>query len=321
MVTALVLVLGVNVAFAAAGPTLARSLTPAAATRIIAFGAGLGTACAGFVLAVASFGFLAQIPPVGQAGQWSSASLAVHDPVPFSVGVASCLLVLALGWSAGRRAGGIGSKLWAAVCANRRLAAPGQQVVVLDDPRPDAYALPGFRGGRIVVTASMLAALDADERRVLLAHEASHLRHRHYLYGALTDLAASANPLLRGLPSLVRVGVERWADEDAAAMVADRCLVARAVARASLASGRSRGRDHGCPAGCAPSTAPEAALGMAGSTAAARTSALLRPVPRRRVALVAPAVALVLLSGVAAADAAHQTEGRFEAAHAAFVGQ
>ncbi len=67
------------------------------------------------------------------------------------------------------------------------------------------------------MTQSMLAVLDADERRVLLAHEASQLRHRHHLYVALTELAAAGNPLLRGAPTLLRQTVERWADEDAAA--------------------------------------------------------------------------------------------------------
>lgn len=308
MVTALVLVLSVNAAFAVAGPRLAGSLTPAAETRILGFCAVLGTLGVGFVVAVAGFGFLAQIPAIGEAGQWSSASLALHDPVPAALGVSACLVMLTLGWSAVGRARGIGSELWAAVCASRRLAAPGQQMVVLDDPRPDAYALPGLWGGRIVVTRSMLAALDVDERRVLLAHEASHLRHRHHLYVALTEIAAAANPLLCRLPSLIRLAVERWADEDAATAVADRSLVARAVARASLASSR------------ASATTPVPVLAMAGAAAAARTHALLRPAPRRRPALACAAVALVLMSGVAVLQVSHAAEHRFEDAHAAFLG-
>lgn len=309
MLVALMLVLGANAAFAVASPRLARSLAPAAATRILGFGAVLGTLGAGFVLAVASFGFLAQIPAIGSAAQWSSASLAAHDPVPVALGVGACLVVLALSWSAVCRAGAIGSQLSAAAYASRRLGTPGQQLVVLDDPRPDAYSLPGLWGGRIVVTQSMLAALDADERRVLLAHEASHLRHRHHLYVALTELAAAGNPLLRGAPTLLRHTVERWADEDAAAVTGDRSLVARAVARASLASSRPL------------SAARRSALAMAGSTAAARTNALLRPAPRRRPALVCAAVALVLVSGAAVLQVSHVTEHRFEDAHAAFVGR
>jgi len=43
----------------------------------------------------------------------------------------------------------------------------------------------------------MLRARPPDERRVLLAHEDSHLRHRHHLFTQLADLAATANPLLR----------------------------------------------------------------------------------------------------------------------------
>ena len=51
----------------------------------------------------------------------------------------------------------------------------------------------------------------------------------------VAELAAAANPLLRPAARVVRRGVERWADEVAAAEVGDRQVTARALARAGLA--------------------------------------------------------------------------------------
>ncbi|WP_405072198.1 hypothetical protein OG558_22650 [Kribbella sp. NBC_01510] len=106
----------------------------------------------------------------------------------------------------------------------------------------------------------MLAALDGDERRVLLAHEAAHLNHRHHLYVhlverepspdrsiALSELAAAVNPLLAAVPSVVRTSVERWADEDAAVAVGDREITARAVAKAGLATATATRRPSAPP--------------------------------------------------------------------------
>jgi Zn-dependent protease with chaperone function len=109
------------------------------------------------------------------------------------------------------------------------------ELQVVPESTPTAFVLPG-RPGRIVVSAGMLRALDADERRVLLAHERSHLDRHHHRFIGLADLAASALPLLRPVQGHVRFAVERWADEDAATEVGDRRLVARALSRAAVAS-------------------------------------------------------------------------------------
>ncbi|MEP6851048.1 MAG: M48 family metalloprotease [bacterium] len=63
----------------------------------------------------------------------------------------------------------------------RRLSRDSSGLVVVQDDLPDALALPGM-SGRIVVSTGMLRALSAEEKRVLLAHEAAHLTHRHYVY-------------------------------------------------------------------------------------------------------------------------------------------
>ena len=91
----------------------------------------------------------------------------------------------------------------------------------------------------------MLRVLSADERRVVLAHEAAHLARHHHLYIQLADLAAAANPLLRPTASGVRLAVERDADEVAAGEVGDRRLAARALARAGLAKAGTSPRPTG----------------------------------------------------------------------------
>ncbi len=70
------------------------------------------------------------------------------------------------------------------------LSAHGEELAVLDDPAPVAYAVPG-RPGRIMASTGLLRALDAGERRAVLAHERSHLRHRHHLHHAAGQLAAT----------------------------------------------------------------------------------------------------------------------------------
>lgn len=109
---------------------------------------------------------------------------------------------------------------------------------------------------------------------MLLAHENARLRHRHDLYRLLPDLGTAANPLLRPLSAAVRRGIERWADEEAARVVGDRRLVARAVARAGLAQ-VVQPRDGAACGG----RLPQSALGLSDSHLRARTEALLLPVP------------------------------------------
>lgn len=81
----------------------------------------------------------------------------------------------------------------------------------------------------------MLQSLNDVERRALLAHERSHLRHRHHRYLLLADLACVFPPA-RPLCRLLSFYLERWADEDAARHVGSRKVVAQAIARAALAT-------------------------------------------------------------------------------------
>jgi Zn-dependent protease with chaperone function len=178
---------------------------------------------------------------------------------------------------------------------------------VVDDDEPDAYTLPGL-GGRVVVSTAMLRALPADERRVLLAHEAAHLARRHHLWVQAAELAAAADPLLRPAARAVRAAVERDADEVAAVEVGDRVLAARALARAGLARAAARR-----------TAMSDVALAGADTGVADRARALLAgPPPRRRV-LAGLLAALMLATGIAVLVTGVDTEARFEAAQSAYA--
>ena len=106
------------------------------------------------------------------------------------------------------------------------------QIVIVDDDRPDAFAVPGRGRGLVVITTGLSTALTADERSAVIEHERAHLRHRHHFYVQVVELAACLNPILRSWTHVVRLAVERSADECAARR--GRGAAARAVARAAL---------------------------------------------------------------------------------------
>jgi len=299
------LVLSALLGVSAAGT--ARRLPPGTAVRLLGVAAVVTALSTGFVLAVAGMLVLAQIPPVAALGHWSGAVVGSRLPVPLVAGwlavAAFCGLLLA----ALRRTAWAGRDLVLAAIACRRLGPSVAGLVVVDDEEPDAYALPGI-GGRIVVTTAMLRALPAGERRVLLAHEAAHLRHRHHLWVQAADVAAAANPMLRPVARAVRAGVERWADEVAAAEVGDRALTARALARAGLARAAVR-RDR----------AGSAALAAVDRAVAERARAMLAGPPPGRRLLSAAVAALILATGAATLVTSRDAEARFEAAQSAYA--
>ncbi|MFD6292629.1 M56 family metallopeptidase [Streptomyces sp. NPDC060205] len=141
---------------------------------------------------------------------------------------------------------------------------PATEVAVLPDEVPYAYALPGGRRDRVVVTTALLSCLEPAERRALFAHERAHLAARHHRFLLAAQLAARANPFLRPLCTAVSYTTERWADEEAAQVVGSRRAVACAIGKAALVS-------RGTPV---PTLAGLAAPG---------------PVPRRVAALLGPA--------------------------------
>ena len=308
MIVAMVLPFVVSVLLGASAPALGRRLPPATAVRLLtvaALGAALAT---GFVLAIAGVLVVGQIPLVAAAGHWSARALGSGLPLPAVVGGAAAMTVCGLLLAALRRAALSGRALVRAARTCRRLGPDVGGLVVIEDDEPDAYALPGL-GGRVVVSTAMLRALPADERRVLLAHEAAHLAHHHHLWVQGADVASAANPFLRPAARAVRAAVERAADEVAATEVGDRALAARALARAGLA--RAAGRRA--------RRSPSVALAGTDSAVADRAMALLSGPPPRRRALAGAVAAMALSLSAAVLVASVQTEARFEAAESAYT--
>jgi hypothetical protein len=308
MHAAMLLPLLVSVALWLARPQLGRRLPPATTVRLMSITSVATALSTGFVLSVVAFIALARIPAVARLGQWEVTALSLGNPAPLGAGILAGVTVIVLFGAALRRFVLAGRDLATAAVACRRLGPGVGGLIIVDDEEPDAYALPGLTG-RVVVSTAMLRALPADERRVLLAHEAAHLRHHHHLYVQLAELGAAANPLLRPLASAVRVGVERWADEDAAAEVGSRPLAARALARAGLARAHATAERR---------NPPRAALAVVDAGVAHRVLALLAPLPRPRRWLTAAAIALLLVPVAASAVTAHVTEEHFELAQAAY---
>jgi peptidase M48-like protein len=302
--TALCLPLVASLVLWCAGMPLGTRLPPATAVRLLTLTMLVTALATGFVLAVAAFTVVAQVPAIATIGRWSVAVIRRGGTIPTAAGVAAGAAVLLLLGAAVHRAASAARDLVRSALVCRRLGPTVAGLVVVAGDVPDAYALPGF-SGRIVVSTAMLAALPAEERAVLLAHEAAHLAHRHHAYLLVAELAAAANPLLRRPRRAVRQAVERWADETAAAEVGDRDLTARALARAGLARGQAR-------RGLA------VALGGSDTFVADRVRALLREPPARRPRLVAGVVLLVMVVLSAVAVTVQETETRFETAQAAY---
>jgi Zn-dependent protease with chaperone function len=288
------------------GGRVGRRLPPATAVRLLTVTMLVTALATGFVLAVAAFVVIAQIPTIATIGRWSVAVLRSGDSIPTAAGAVAGAVVLVLLAAAVGRAATAGRDLFRSALVCRRLGPAFAGLIVVPDDIPDAYALPGLTG-RIVVSTAMLHALPADERAVLLAHEAAHLTHRHHAYLLTAELAAAANPLLRPSLRAVRRAVERWADEGAAAEVGDRELAARALARAGLARGSSRRQG------------PAAALAGSEAFVIDRVRALLQEPPAPRPVLVAAVSILMVAVTSTAFLTARHTEARFEAAQTAYT--
>ena len=303
---------------------LAERLAPRLATWLLTVSAVLLAAASSAALGLLMVSGLARIPPLAALADLSVRVVAKADPTALPVAAVAGLLLVTAAAAAARMA-------WRRVrtlllAARQAACLPGTgRLVVLEDPSPEAFALPGLPG-RIVVSTGMLATLDPDERQVLLAHERAHLRFHHYLFTAAAQLAATANPLLRPAAAVVAYTVERWADEDAATTCGDRRLVATAIGKAALATG---------PASAAGPVAALARVGMPGIRGArpdrrstSRPGSLkgAGPLPRRVAALLAApvttrplpvflTVALLVATGLCCLESASDLHALLELAH------
>ncbi|UQU67621.1 M48 family metalloprotease [Couchioplanes caeruleus] len=255
---------------AASARWIAARGTPGPAARALTAIAAITAAASTWSLALLALTMLDDLPPL--AALDDHATVELPEPVPGPVALVAGLAMLA---------GGV--RLWLDVrrrsTTHRQLRAAGtarQGLVVADWSAPLAVAVPGLPGrdGHLLVTTGILRLLDAEERRVVLAHEQAHLAHAHHRIVAVAAAAAALNPLLIPVRETVAYLVERWADEAAAAAVGDRDLTAQAVARAALAT---------------LGPGPAAALGIHGSAAVHRVQALTEPTPApRRRRLIGP---------------------------------
>jgi hypothetical protein len=126
---------------------------------------------------------------------------------------------------------------------------------------------------------------------------------------------ATENPLLRPLATAVGYSLERWADENGAAVAGNRALAARTVAKAALAASAAPPPRRNPAATLAAVAVPARPRGA--GPVPRRVAALLHPAPRRRMLLAAAVVALVAVSGLPALDAARDLHGLIEFAQAA----
>jgi hypothetical protein len=285
-------------ALAAGAPAIARSAPPRPGSTmlvVVALGAALAADAA---LAILVGARLIDAAPLAAVLGWRAEASGPHPvPLPVSIAAAVGLIVVVAVGHAGWRRSSAAARRWRAL----RGDAETGELVVVRSSAPLALTLPATRSspGRILVSDGMLRALDAAERRVMLAHERSHLRHRHDRYRRLVGAAANLNPLLRPTVGAVDLLLERWADEDAAREVGSRHLTARALARAAVADPPPRQRLW------QPSFAAQKVL--------ARVDALLAPAPAQghRLAMLLPA-AIGIVGAAAAVAAAHDLAHLFD---------
>jgi Zn-dependent protease with chaperone function len=138
----------------------------------------------------------------------------------------------------------------------------GSGITVIETAAPAAFCVPG-RSAQIVVTRGALSNLSTCELDGVLAHEEAHLRGRHNLAVALSQILARAFPRIRLFQVATketRQLIELLAD-DAALQRVDRVNLASAIV--SLAEMK----------------APTAAMAMAQDAATLRVSRLLSPAP------------------------------------------
>lgn len=94
----------------------------------------------------------------------------------------------------------------------------GYVLVVLPVMEPIAVSVAGYRP-QIVVSKGLVESLDRESFAAILAHEEAHLAHRHQGWLIVIAGLEGGLPFLRWSTALLRLGLERWADEVAAVKV------------------------------------------------------------------------------------------------------
>lgn len=286
---------------------LVRRMRPAQAVPLVTAASLAVSLASGLALTAIAVAVGARLSSVAAAGHWSAAIIKTEVPMPGWLGAVAALAVVVLLLRAAVRTAVIVAALVRADRLCRNMRAGGGPIVIVDDESVDAYTVAGLRGC-VVISRRLFAALSSDERRVLTAHELSHLNKRHHLFVHLADIASAANPLLKPASAAVRLGVERWADEDAAISIGDRRVAGRALARVALLRSSLAASTIGRVSIPVSATAVPV-LAVAAQQVACRVQALLAPSPRRQTGRLAVTVGLalaVLALGLVSLDDIHQ---------------
>ncbi|GAA4244516.1 M48 family metalloprotease [Dactylosporangium darangshiense] len=259
---------------------------PETAARALTAAALLAAACSTACLVLLTATLVDDLPALEQHEDRAAiVGRVLPEPIPDSLALAAALLLV---WLAGR----LVREAWRrdrAAAVLHDAGRPNAGVLVTDWAPARAVAVPPHRGraGHVLVTTGLLRLLDARERAVVYAHERAHLRRRHHRVAALAAAAAAVNPLLRPIPPIVDLLIERSADEDAAHNAGDRILVAHTIGKVAL-GGESAHRDVG-------------GLGFHGSATVRRVAALLTPPSGRALPPLALAAAGLALAATGAA--------------------
>ena len=107
----------------------------------------------------------------------------------------------------------------------------GGELVILPTMEVLAYASPG-PPAQVVISEGLATALSREELDAVVRHEMAHLRHRHDRYvtlAAVIDRGLGWVPGVQASIGAVRLGVERWADEEAATRPGARDVLRRAL--------------------------------------------------------------------------------------------
>lgn len=104
------------------------------------------------------------------------------------------------------------------------LAVGGHDTILVPFSGAAALALPGA-SPRILVSESLVAALEARELSAVVRHEAAHLDHHHATFMIMGNLVRSGLwfvPWIRRSARSLTLALERWADEEASSESEDR---------------------------------------------------------------------------------------------------
>lgn len=150
---------------------------------------------------------------------------------PVGAGAAAALVVLEAQLARARRASrSAGRRLLVEPWLGRHEDRGDHEFVIVPTDRALAYAGAGTPA-QVVVSQGLVDSVSDNELAAIVRHELCHLahgHHRHLTFAAALDTGLGFLPGVRRSTSVVRLALERWADE-AAAATDDRATVRRAL--------------------------------------------------------------------------------------------